>query len=108
MQAYTSTLPCRIQRKRIAGWVQPDNTRYVGRPSIFANPFDWREVGRERAVKLFRQWLNGDLDDRYPDFVSRRRQLVKRLKELRGKNLSCWCPEDEPCHVDVLIEAANK
>ena len=30
---------------------------------------------------------------------------VKR--ELRGKNLACWCPLSEPCHADVLLEIAN-
>lgn len=29
-------------------------------------------------------------------------------KELAGKNLSCWCKVGEPCHVDVLLEIANK
>lgn len=29
---------------------------------------------------------------------------VKR--ELRGKNLACWCKES-PCHADVLLEIAN-
>ena len=28
--------------------------------------------------------------------------------ELRGKNLSCWCPLDKPCHADILLEIANK
>lgn len=28
--------------------------------------------------------------------------------ELRGKNLACWCPLDQPCHADVLLELANK
>ncbi|MGO8055976.1 DUF4326 domain-containing protein, partial [Rhizobium leguminosarum] len=27
--------------------------------------------------------------------------------ELRGKNLACWCPLDQPCHADVLLEIAN-
>ena len=27
--------------------------------------------------------------------------------ELRGKNLACWCPLDQPCHADVLLELAN-
>jgi hypothetical protein len=30
------------------------------------------------------------------------------LTELRGKNLACWCPLDQPCHADVLLELANK
>lgn len=28
-------------------------------------------------------------------------------KELRGKNLACWCKPGEPCHADVLLELAN-
>jgi hypothetical protein len=27
-------------------------------------------------------------------------------RELRGKNLACWCKEG-PCHADVLLEIAN-
>lgn len=25
---------------------------------------------------------------------------------LRGKQLACWCPLDQPCHADVLAEMA--
>lgn len=27
-------------------------------------------------------------------------------KELRGKNLACWCKIGAPCHADVLLEVA--
>jgi hypothetical protein len=27
--------------------------------------------------------------------------------ELAGKDLACWCPLDQPCHADVLLELAN-
>ncbi len=27
--------------------------------------------------------------------------------ELAGKDLACWCPLDQPCHADVLLEIAN-
>lgn len=26
---------------------------------------------------------------------------------LRGRDLVCWCPLDQPCHADVLLELAN-
>jgi Domain of unknown function (DUF4326) len=29
------------------------------------------------------------------------------LDGLRGKNLACWCGDDEPCHVDPLLELAT-
>lgn len=30
------------------------------------------------------------------------------LGELRGKDLACWCPLDQPCHADVLLDLANR
>jgi hypothetical protein len=33
--------------------------------------------------------------------------MLRSLGELRGKNLACWCPLDQPCHADVLLEIAN-
>ena len=32
---------------------------------------------------------------------------TKLEAELRGKDLCCWCPLDQPCHADVLLEIAN-
>lgn len=29
-------------------------------------------------------------------------------KELKGKNLACWCKEGEPCHCDILLKIANE
>ena len=34
-----------------------------------------------------------------------RRAEARRL--LRGHDLACWCPLDQPCHADVLLEVAN-
>ena len=28
--------------------------------------------------------------------------------ELAGFDLACWCPLDQPCHADVLLEIANR
>ena len=38
--------------------------------------------------------------------MNRYREYAKHLdiEMLRGKDLACWCPLDEPCHADVLIE----
>jgi hypothetical protein len=33
--------------------------------------------------------------------------LRGKLGEIRGKDLACWCPLDQPCHADVLLEIAN-
>jgi hypothetical protein len=29
------------------------------------------------------------------------------LHELRDRDLACWCPLDEPCHADVLIQITS-
>jgi hypothetical protein len=57
----------------------------------------------EQAVRLYegqlRQWqaLIG-----YDDFVR------FYIEPLRGKDLACWCPLNQPCHADVLLRLANE
>lgn len=107
--------PERIQLRRTKGWRKPDNTVVVSRPSRWGNPWtidmyladypDASEVKRRSmATSDFRGWLDGrwDLD---ADWPQRDRPNVT---ELRGKNLACWCPLDQPCHADVLLDLANR
>ena len=28
------------------------------------------------------------------------------LDPLRGHDLACWCPLDQPCHADILLKLA--
>jgi hypothetical protein len=28
-------------------------------------------------------------------------------RDLAGKDLACWCPLDQPCHADVLLELVS-
>jgi len=52
-------MPERIQRKRIKGWRMPEGAVYVGRPTMWGNPFmsDRNEPERELASKRYRWWL---------------------------------------------------
>jgi Domain of unknown function (DUF4326) len=66
-----------------------------------AFPSRWHNAHRQvrprsRAVELYREHLAQN-----PDLVERARL------ELSGKGLAYWCPADEPCHADVLLEVAN-
>ena len=74
----------------------PEGAVYVGRPTKWGNTFLVSE-GRtaQKCVDLFRQWIY---------------QIMTQadIEELRGKDLACWCPLDQPCHADVLLELANK
>jgi hypothetical protein len=36
------------------------------------------------------------------------RGLRRALYMLRGRDLVCWCPLDQACHADVLLELANR
>jgi len=112
--------PQRIQRKRTKGWRMPDGAVYVGRPSEWGNPFrlapghrhllqdtrfdngpEWDCAdGEERgvAVRLFREYFMDGRLDVDPD---------RAVEELFGRDLACWCPLDQPCHADVLLEIAN-
>ena len=87
-----STGPKRIQRKRTKGWKMPPNTVYVGRPSKWA---PYQRITRiqtlDRILREYRKWANA----------------VEIRSELRGKDLACWCPLDQPCHADILLEIAN-
>lgn len=56
------------------------------------------------------EWARGAAVDLFRDHLWRqlRRDAVREmLAELRGHDLVCWCPLDQPCHADVLIELAN-
>lgn len=112
----------------------PEGAIYVGRPSKWGNPFEvykcpccghWdardengtgylvdhgvakrfrvhpedHQFAAREAVELFRAlYLGGRL-------IAER--SVEGLAELRGRDLACWCPLDQPCHADVLLEIAN-
>ena len=40
--------------------------------------------------------------------VTYRYPSVEEIRtELAGRDLACWCPLDQPCHADVLLEIAN-
>lgn len=111
-------MPQRIQRKRTKGWTMPEGAVYVGRPTRWGNPismyvYDARiPKGTVRpaseVVAKFRELIEARdgcsyKSDALPKGI--RSEDIKR--ELRGKDLACWCPLDQPCHADVLLEIAN-
>jgi hypothetical protein len=106
--------PIRLQRSRARGSrLRADNGLpivSVSRPGPWGNPFsstlaaarskDDKKRLRARSVAAFERALLGR-SQRLPFSIADVRQ------ELRGKNLACWCPLDEPCHADVLLRVAN-
>jgi hypothetical protein len=106
--------PIRIQLKRTNGWRMPENTVHVARPGRWGNPF---VVGQEYVRRRMRPGGGeccGIVADRahavrlYRRYTARETAFQIAVRsELRGKNLACWCPLDQPCHADVLLEIAN-
>lgn len=108
-------MPKRIQRKRTKGWRMPAGVVYVGRGSTWGNP--WR-VGDEAVVTWpFPYPVNGHQESRQVPITAVLAVELYRIAytpsadeiraRLAGKDLACWCPLDQPCHADVLLEIAN-
>lgn len=99
-------MPQRIQRKRSRGWKMPEGCVYVGRPTKWGNPF---RVGSEISLLPGRRVQdNRHAASLFLGFAPQNEKLVAAARaELRGKDLACWCPLDQPCHADVLLEIAN-
>lgn len=93
-------MPQRIQRKRIRGWRMPAGAIYVGRPSKWGNPYRPNEMDEPTPDRRKNAVLAFEIS------VLERHADIKR--ELRGKDLACWCPLDQPCHADILLEIANE
>lgn len=116
-------MPKGIQRRRTAGWKMPAGAFYVGRPSVFGNPF---RVGVDfcgptiqclytpaEVVDKFRDWLLRD--ELHPMFwdahlIAAHTAIKAALRTgiLAGRDLACWCPLGQPCHRDVLLVVANE
>ena len=121
------TKPVRIQLRRTKGFRLQEVSRAinglpavnVARPSKWGNPIKvgreievWfvfktvriRPQSREDAVRWFSSVVR---DNRRCSFMAEYPSIEEIRRELRGKNLACWCPTDHPCHADVLLEIAN-
>jgi hypothetical protein len=118
--AVQRSMPRRLQRpRRRADRHVPQGAVYVGRPTIFANPFRHERFGHARSIKLHRRWIAFQLGalslarlgftPHEIDALGRwRSRLVDRLPAIVGCDLQCWCPlTSKWCHADTLIRIAN-
>lgn len=124
-------MPHRLRFHRRRGFRLPDNALRVARPSRFGNPFrvsqmpgdTWYLVYLPDSYegtlehRIFRSSKYSHLTQReahavavecYHELLERRPLPARDLQALRGKDLACYCPLDLPCHVDVLLELANR
>jgi len=92
--------PQRIQLRRTRGWRKPDNTVVVTRPGKWGNPFKIAaKQPAEVCVEKYERWLHSD-----PTGIA---LAAEARRELKGKNLACWCALGDPCHAEILLKVAN-
>jgi len=68
---------------------------YIGRPSIFGNPFSIGKDGtREEVIIKYRDYFYKKLVDM---------NFWNAVQTLKGKTLGCWC-KPEACHGDIIVK----
>ena len=78
----------------------PENTVRVDRRSRWGNPFVMRDKSddeRDRVCNAFEETAA-----RLPPET-----IAALKKDLKGKNLACWC-SPKKCHADTLLRIANE
>jgi len=94
-----------VVNKRAPGFKPNANQRYIGRGSLFGNPFTHLPLNRtkaqfqvkteEESIVRFESWLRERLAEDL--------NLRQKLLELDGHELVCYC-KPARCHGDVLIK----
>ena len=82
----------------------PKDAIYVGRPTKYGNKYSHRSSNvpgtiivatREEAIKRFEE-----------DLMQNPALIRDAKRELRGKDLVCWC-SPAACHAEILMKIAN-
>lgn len=72
---------------------------YIGRGSVWGNPFTVQEFGRDRCIEMYQEYITRRLEQEPA--------LVTQLLALKGKRLGCFC-KPQRCHGDVLLDLIEK
>lgn len=82
---------------------------YIGRGSIYGNPFSHlpgktgalvKVENRDEAVDSYKKWINGEIQ------LSIKPPSIEEIKRLKHKILGCFC-KPAKCHGDLLKEIAD-
>jgi len=73
---------------------------YIGRPSLFGNPFAMRsEADRDKVIEQYREYFINRVNT---DSFFRTQVLA-----LTGNDLGCWCAP-KACHGDIIVAWLNE
>jgi hypothetical protein len=76
---------------------------YIGRPSIWGNPFSHKEG----TLARFKVNTREDAVATYAEWILTQPELMSKISLLKGKILGCWC-KPLACHGDILAKMANE
>jgi hypothetical protein len=76
---------------------------YIGRGSIWGNPFSHKQGTRAKYIVESRD----EAIREYAKWIMNQPQLLSKLYTLKGKVLGCWC-KPKRCHGDILAQLADK
>ncbi len=68
---------------------------YIGRPSLFGNPFSLARYGRKDCIEMYRRY--------FYDRINRNPEFLEAVLALKGKKLGCFC-KPKACHGDVIVK----
>lgn len=68
---------------------------YIGRGSIWGNPFTVEQFGRDGCIEKYEQYIR--------DKLRLNPELWQELQKLEGKVLGCFC-KPKRCHGDILVK----
>ena len=85
---------------------------YIGRPSIYGNPFSHlndskciiKVSSRPEAVRSFIKWITNEVH--YPELDQIHKPTLDEIRKLKGKFLKCWCAP-LLCHGEWIARVAN-
>lgn len=116
----TTTLRHQVQvgrrRRRLT---IPEDCIFVGRGTIFENPFDLNIYSRQESLDNYHRSIIGTLTNEHikehdprgeklGSYLWRGERIRARLPALAGRPLSTKEPLSQASHVDILIKLANQ
>ena len=91
-------MPRRFRLSRKKGAKKPRGAVVIARPSKWGNPYKIGRLTRAGAIAAYKR-------DLYAGRLGVTVADVKR--ELKGRDIACWCRLEDTCHGDVLLAIAN-
>ncbi len=105
MPSTTFSTPSALITRRVSLKNGDDYDVYIGREGhgedgTFGNPFSVAVYGRRAALSKFTTYFH--------DRLGKDTEFRRKVLELRGQRLACFCKPREDCHGDIIIAWLEK